>query len=199
MKSNLDAKWKVFTRTAAFENFTEQEKSLCAATVAIEVAHEIGLRNVTRLPDEIEDADALWLDKYEIEKAMKNLSNASTIDINKPEMQAAHAFLLENNHKSYNEILDELPKQFGDDLLTNIIKQFIPSVVLNLKLLALNEHIEGLYSVRDVEDIKDSIEERLPEEFRRLYTLMQVAQEESTRLFGLFVEAKGKLYFLAAK
>lgn len=199
MKSNEELKWKAFMKATAFDMLTEHEKILCASTASIEVMREMGLKHATRLPDEIEDADTLWIDEYELEKAMKNLSGASSMDRNKPEMQAVHAFLLENTNKTYNEILDEIPNQLGDDLLTSIITAFIPSLVLNLKLLALEEHISGLYGVRDVEDIKDSIEERLPDEFRRLYKLMHAAQEESIRLFGMLVETKGKLYFLTAE
>lgn len=198
MNSTADLKWKAFMKAPDFDMLAEQEKILCTATASIEVMCEMGLKNATRLPDEIEEADTLWIDKYELEKSMKSLSIATSIDINRPQMQAVHVFLLENTDKAYNEILDEISNKLGNDFLTNLIKSFIPSLVLNLKLLSLQEHLDSLYSVRDVEDIKDSIEERLPEEFRRLYKLIHATQEETARLFGMLVEAKGKLYFLTA-
>ena len=89
--------------------------------------------------------------------------------------------------------------ELENDILTNRIKQFIPSLVLHLKLSTLEEHISGLYGVRDVEDIKDSIEEAIPEQLRRMLKLLQATREEAARVFGLFVEASGKLYFLTAE
>lgn len=199
MKLSEGLKWNTFTKSKKTKNLAKHEARLCAAAVSLEVMREQGWKNAAKLPDDIEAVDCLWIDTYVLRDAIENLATASAIDIDSREMQAVRTFLIENHNKTYNEILDKIPVELGDDALTNRIKQFLPSLVLHLKLAALEEHIEGLYGVRDVEDIKDSVKEDFPDQLRRMLKLIRATREEATRLFGLFMEASGKLYFVDGK
>ena len=101
MKSNEKSKWEVFIKTADADSFTLQEKQLCAATEALDFMQEQGWKDVAKLPDEIEAADCLWLDKYELEAGIKNLAAVSAISVDSQEVQAIHAFLIENHDKTW--------------------------------------------------------------------------------------------------
>lgn len=197
MTSGEKIQWLNFFKDIKPAKLSPQETYMAAQIAAQCVLDDVAPKNITKLEDGVEvDSDLLWVNETEIMYIFKKYYGRDEISDSDRLFDDLNTLVTENRKKTYNKILDAVKDKFEDDVLLRIAKNFLPIIILNFKMIALTESLWETYTIRDVEDIKESIEEKIPELIRAQHKFLNTSQQELSRLFELFFDAKSKLHFL---